>query len=127
MLNVAQAFIVSLGLFSTLMLANRGVGRGELTVGAFIMFNSYNMQVYQPLGFLGTLWRWIRQNMVDVEQILTLLNQDERIQEIKNPMTPDVRGAEIEFRNVTFTYDSKLPAEEQTDVIANLSFKVEAG
>jgi len=39
----------------------------QLTIGGFVMFNSYNIQIYTPLGFLGSLWRWIRQNMVDVE------------------------------------------------------------
>mmetsp|Transcript_14338 Transcript_14338/g.24413 ORF Transcript_14338/g.24413 Transcript_14338/m.24413 type:complete len:327 (-) Transcript_14338:1052-2032(-) len=60
MLNITQSFVIALGLLSTLLLANKFLETGELTVGTFIMFNSYNMQVYQPLGFLGTLWRWIR-------------------------------------------------------------------
>jgi len=109
------------------MLANRYMSTGELTVGSFIMFNQYNMQIYQPLGFLGTLWRWIRQNMVDVEQVLNLLEVDEMIPEDPNPVKSNIKGAEIEFRNVSFTYDSKLAEDEQITVIDGLSFKVEAG
>jgi ATP-binding cassette, subfamily B, heavy metal transporter len=66
-LNISQSFIICVGLGSTLALANYFLINGELTVGGFVMFNSFNIQIYLPLGFLGTLWRWIRQNMVDVE------------------------------------------------------------
>ena len=66
-LNISQAFVISIGLATTLSLANYFLGINELTVGGFVMFNSYNLQIYIPLGFLGTLWRWIRQAMVDVE------------------------------------------------------------
>jgi len=73
------------------------------------------------------MWRWIRQNMVDVEQVLNLLEVDESIQEEEEPMESYIRAGEIEFRNVTFTYDSKLPKEEQTTIIDNLSFKIPSG
>lgn len=66
-LNISQSFVISIGLATTLSLANYFLGINELTVGGFVMFNSYNLQIYIPLGFLGTLWRWIRQAMVDVE------------------------------------------------------------
>ena len=66
-LNISQAFVISIGLATTLSLANYFLGINELTVGGFVMFNSYNLQIYIPLGFLGTLWRWLRQAMVDVE------------------------------------------------------------
>jgi len=56
------------------------------------MFNSYNLQIYAPLGFLGTLWRWIRQNMVDVEQILNMLEINERIPESENPIKAEIKS-----------------------------------
>jgi len=59
-LNIMQALIISIGLCSTLTLANYFVETERLTIGGFVMFNSYNLQIYMPLGFLGTLWRWIR-------------------------------------------------------------------
>lgn len=76
------------------------------------MFNSYNMQIYAPLSFLGTLWRMMRQSMVDVEMVLNLLEVDEKIKEVDNPIDCNIKGGEIEFKNVTFTYDQKLPKEE---------------
>ena len=91
------------------------------------MFNGYNLQIYIPLGFLGTLWRFIRQHMVDVEQVMNLLEVDERIREIENPIPSNVKEGVIEFKNVSFTYDSKLPEEEQRTVIDNISFTVPAG
>ena len=91
------------------------------------MFNSYNIQIYTPLGFLGTLWRWIRQNMVDVEQVLNLLEANERIPEPENPVPSNVTKGQIEFKNVSFTYDQKLAKEDQVTVIDNVSFTIPAG
>ncbi len=73
MLNIVQAFVIAIGLLTTLMLANNFLSRNLINVGTFVMFNSYNNQIYQPLGFLGTLWRFVRQYMIDVEQVLNLL------------------------------------------------------
>jgi ATP-binding cassette subfamily B protein len=109
-LNIVQALVIAVGLCSTLTLANYFFETDRLTVGGFVMFNSYNLQVYMPLGFLGTLWRWIRQNMVDVEQVLNLLEQNERIPEVENPIKADIKQATIEFKDVEFTYDIKLPS-----------------
>ena len=94
-MNVAQSFIISLGVGSTLTMANYFVGAGQLTVGGFVMFNSYNLQIYAPLGFLGALWRFIRQNMVDVEQVLNLMELDTKIPEVARPIKANVRFAEI--------------------------------
>lgn len=65
-----------------------------------------------PLSFIGTLWRWIRQNMVDVEQVLNLLEVDEKIPEVSDPKEANVQKGLIEFKNVSFTYDSKLKTDE---------------
>jgi len=65
--------------------------------------------------------------MVDVEQVLNLLSANEMIKEPSNPIESKIKGAEIEFKDVSFTYDAKLPENEQTIVIDKLSFKVEAG
>ncbi len=91
------------------------------------MLNAYIIQMYMPLNFLGTYWRMIRQAMVDVEQIFDMLEVDERIKECPNPIPFNIQAGEIEFRNVSFTYDDKLPTEEQKMIIENLSFKVPAG
>lgn len=81
-------------------------------VGDFVMINTYILQMYAPLNFLGTFWRFIRQAMVDVEMIFELLEVDDSIKEPRRPLPLSIRGGEIEFRNVTFTYDKKAPIEE---------------
>jgi len=126
-LDISQASFISLGLSGTLLLAYRFLLREEITLGTFIMFNGYNMQIYNPLAFLGYLWRQVRQNMVDVEQVLNLLEQDQRIKEPEDPKDFKVKGGVIEFKDCTFTYDQMLPLDQQVDIIQKLSFKVEAG
>ena len=83
--------------------------------------------MYAPLNFLGTFWRFIRQAMVDVELVFELLDIDDTIKEPIRPLPPSIKGGEIEFKNVFFSYDLKLPKEEKKMIISNLSFKVPAG
>ena len=87
------------------------------------MLNTYILQIYQPLNFLGTMWRWVRQAMVDVEQIFGLLDIDQSIPE---PMYPEALApsvGSIEFRNVSFKYND----EQEGYIIDNISFTVPAG
>jgi ABC-type multidrug transport system fused ATPase/permease subunit len=92
------------------------------------MLNAYILQMYIPLNILGTMWRFIRSAMVDVEMVFELLEVDEKIKDPANPIPPSVRGGEIEFRNVSFTYDKKVKnLSERKMIIENLSFKVPAG
>jgi ABC-type multidrug transport system fused ATPase/permease subunit len=84
--------------------------------------------MYMPLNILGTMWRFIRSAMVDVEMVFELLDIDEKIKDPVNPVVPKVKGGEIEFRNVSFTYDKKAKnLEDKKLIIDNLSFKVPAG
>jgi ABC-type transport system involved in Fe-S cluster assembly fused permease/ATPase subunit len=71
------------------------------------MINTYILQIYAPLNFLGTFWRFIRQSMSDVELVFELLEIDDTIKEPRNPLPPSINGGEIEFRDVSFTYDKK--------------------
>ena len=65
--------------------------------------------------------------MINVEQVLNLLELDEIIQEVKNPIKADIKTPTIEFKNITFTYDSKLEEKERRTILDNLSFTVPAG
>lgn len=91
------------------------------------MINVYLIQMYSPLNMLGTYYRFIRQNMVDVENVFNLIENDDRIPDPEHPVEASITEGEIEFRNVSFTYDKKLPLEERRMIIENLSFKVPAG
>lgn len=99
----------------------------SFNVGDFVMISTYIQQMYAPLNFLGTFWRFIRQSMVDVELVFELLEIDETIKDPAKPICSAIKGGEIEFRNVSFTYDKKLPEENKRMIIKNLSFKVPSG
>ncbi len=99
-----------------------------MQVGDFVMLNAYILQMYIPLNILGTMWRFIRSAMVDVEMVFELLEVDTAIKDPVNPISTVVKGGEIEFRNVCFSYDKKVNnTEERKMIIDNLSFKVPAG
>lgn len=93
----------------------------------FVVFNTYILQIYFPLGFLGTFWRFIRQSWTDIELVLDILAVDQSIKESENPIEANIHSGEIEFKNVSFTYDADKPKEEQRQILYNLSFKVPAG
>lgn len=72
-LNMSQAVIISGGLLTTLMLSYNDILKGAMVISDFIVFNVYILQVYVPLGFLGTFWRFIRQSWTDIELVLDIL------------------------------------------------------
>lgn len=122
-LGLSQATIINIGLLLNLLLANYMITTGQLIIGDFVMLNVYILQIYGPLNFLGTMWRFIRQAMVDVEQIFELLDTDERIYEVPNPENCFIREGEIEFKNVSFNYENKATSKM---VIDDISFTVPA-
>ena len=73
MLNLGQAAIVAIGLAAIMLMAAEGVRAGTMTVGKFVLVNTYLMQLYQPLNFLGFVYREIKQCLVDMEQMFALL------------------------------------------------------
>lgn len=84
--------------------------------------------MYIPLSFLGTMWRFIRQSMVDVELIFELLGVHEHTKNVKEETGNVFQKGEIEFRNVSFSYDKDdVPPEDRKMIIENLSFVVPAG
>ena len=126
-LNMSQAVVIAVGLTATLMLSYNDILNGDMKIGDFIVFNTYILQIYVPLGFLGTFWRFIRQAWTDIELVLDILEQDQAIKEVDDPIKANIHSGEIEFKNVSFSYDEKLPKEEQRQILYNLSFKVPAG
>lgn len=80
--------MLSGGLVTTLLLAYQSIRAGDMDVSDFVVFNTYIIQVYIPLGFLGTFWRFIRQSWTDVELVLDILEQNAAIKEVDNPIVP---------------------------------------
>ena len=104
-LNAGQSFIITTGLVIVMIMAAKGVQAGVLTVGDFVMVNAYMIQITMPLNFLGTVYREIRQALVDMGQMFGLLGQPAEVVDKPSAAPIAVRGGEIVFDNVSFAYD----------------------
>jgi len=104
-LNFGQATIITSGLVIVMVMAARGVQAGALTVGDFVMVNAYMIQITMPLNFLGTVYREIRQALVDMGQMFALLAQPAEVNDKPGAQALRVAGGAVEFDHVTFGYD----------------------
>lgn len=104
-LNFGQSMIITAGLVGVMVLAAVGVQNGTLTVGDFVMVNAYMVQITVPLNFLGTVYREIRQALVDMGQMFGLLEQPAEIQDRDNAADLKVTGGRVTLDNVVFGYD----------------------
>lgn len=121
LLNMGQGAIITAGLIVVMVMAAQGVTAGTLTVGDFVMVNAYMIQITLPLGFLGTVYREIRQALVDMGQMFGLLNQPAEISDRPDATTLKVAGGAVEFDDVMFGYDPERP------ILRGLSFRAEPG
>jgi ATP-binding cassette subfamily B protein len=126
MLNLGQAAIIAAGVSAIMLMAAHGVVNGSMSVGKFVLANTYLIQLYQPLNFLGFAYNTIKQGLVDMEQMFRLLNVDEEVQDRPDAATLAAHLAEgepcsIEFRDVHFGY---TPARE---ILKGVSFTIPAG
>ena len=104
-LNTGQAFIVNAGVVGVMALAALGVMRGEYTVGDFVMVNSYMLQIILPLNFLGTVYREIRQSLLDMGQMFDLLDQPAEVVDRADAKPISVTGGDVVFDDVRFAYE----------------------
>jgi len=104
-LNFGQSLLITCGLVGVMVMAAIGVQNGTLTVGDFVMVNAYMVQITIPLNFLGTVYREIRQALVDMGQMFTLLEQPAEITD--KPDAPDLKvtGGRVTLEDVRFGYD----------------------
>jgi ATP-binding cassette subfamily B protein len=126
MLNLGQAAIIAAGLATIMLLAARGVVSGHMSVGKFVLANTYLIQLYQPLNFLGFAYNTIKQGLVDMEQMFRLLSVDQEVRD--SPAAIQLSGhladgapCSITFEDVHFGY---TPARE---ILKGVSFTVPAG
>ena len=120
LLNVAQTFIIMLGITIMLVMSAYGIKSGDINVGGFVVINAYMFQLYQPLNWLGSVYREIRQALTDMENMFSLL---EVTPDTKGNLEniPQSKGAEIRFENISFDYDIRRT------IIKNISFVVPNG
>jgi len=120
-LNFGQSVLITGGLVAVMVLAAMGVQDGTLTVGDFVMVNAYMIQITMPLNFLGTVYREIRQALVDMGEMFDLLGQPAEIVDKPNAPVLDCTGGEITFENVDFSYESNR------SILHTLNLTVPAG
>ena len=104
-INIGQALIINTAMVIVMLMSVQGVAAGTISVGGFVAVNAYIMQVMMPLNFLGFVYREIRQALVDMSEMFSLLEQPPEVQD--KPEAPPLRvdGGRIEFRDVHFSYD----------------------
>tara|TARA_R110000823_G_scaffold140220_5_gene270202 strand:- start:660 stop:2516 length:1857 start_codon:yes stop_codon:yes gene_type:complete len=105
-LNFGQSLLITCGLVGVMVMAAIGVQKGDLTVGDFVMVNAYMVQITVPLNFLGTVYREIRQALVDMGQMFTLLDQPAEISDKPDAPELQVTGGRVTLDDVRFGYDS---------------------
>ena len=120
-LNFGQAVLITAGLVAVMLLAAIGVQAGELTVGDFVLVNAYMIQITMPLNFLGTVYREIRQALVDMRQMFDLLDEPPEVQDSQNASQLRIAKCRVQFETVSFSYDPERP------ILENVKIDIPAG
>jgi ATP-binding cassette subfamily B protein len=120
-LNAGQAIIFTIGLSAAMVLCAYGIERGTNTVGDFVMINAMMIQLYQPLNFMGLVYREIKQAVIDIEIMFAILSREPEIEDKPAAPALKVRAGAIRFDNVSFAYEAARP------ILKGLSFEVQAG
>ena len=121
MLNAGQALIFTAGLTVCMLIAGQGVVEGRFTLGDFVMINTMLIQLYQPLHLMGTIYRAIRQSLVDLENLFGIFNTRPEIVDKEGAKALEIKKGTISFENISFSYDKARP------IIKQMSFDVPAG
>ena len=120
-LNIIQTIIIMIGIIVMLTMSVFEIRNGTISIGAFIVINAYMLQLYQPLNFLGSVYREIKQSLIDMENMFTLLDEKIESSELKkNSLILDSKIS-ITFNNVSFFYD------KERKILKNISFDVPNG
>ncbi|MFV1876719.1 ABCB family ABC transporter ATP-binding protein/permease [Nioella sp.] len=120
-LNFGQSVIITIGLVIVMVMAAIGVNNGVLTVGDFVMVNAYMIQITMPLNFLGTVYREIRQALVDMGEMFDLLEQPADVVDAPDAGEMSCHKGELIFEDVRFGYEAARP------ILKGLSFAVPPG
>jgi ABC-type transport system involved in Fe-S cluster assembly fused permease/ATPase subunit len=120
-LNTGQAVIFTAGLTATMLMCAIGVRNGTNTVGDFVMVNAMMIQLYQPLNFMGMVYREIKQAVIDIEKMFSVLSRNPEIKDVPGAKPLIVTSGRVRFDDVRFSYDAERP------ILKGLSFEVPAG
>ena len=125
MLNAGQQLIIAVALVAMLWRATQGVIDGRMTLGDLVMINAFMIQLYIPLGFLGVIYREIKQSLTDLDKMFALLEKEREVADAPGAQALVIdeagEGAQVRFENVSFAYDPKRP------ILEGVSFVIPAG
>jgi ATP-binding cassette subfamily B protein len=121
LLNTGQQLIIAAGLVAMLWRATQGVVDGHMTLGDLVMVNAFMIQLYIPLGFLGVLYREIKQSLTDLDKMFTLMEREREIADVPGATALKVNGANVTFSHVNFAYEAARP------ILRDISFEIPAG
>jgi len=120
-LNAGQAAIFSVGLGATMVMCAFGIKDGTNTVGDFVLINAMMIQLYQPLNFMGMVYREIKQALIDIETMFSILSRPAEIKDAPGAPALHVSQGYVRFEDVRFSYDPDRP------ILKGISFDVPAG
>jgi ATP-binding cassette, subfamily B, heavy metal transporter len=120
-LNAGQATIFTIGLAAVMVMCAYGIKDGSKTVGDFVMINAMMIQLYQPLNFMGMVYREIKQAVIDIERMFAILAREPEIEDKPGAKPLAVGRGTIRFENVSFSYDP------DRQILKGISFEVPAG
>tara|TARA_B100001123_G_scaffold343931_1_gene390701 strand:- start:12270 stop:14045 length:1776 start_codon:yes stop_codon:yes gene_type:complete len=118
LLNAGQAIIISIGIIGMMILAAYQIQGGTMSIGDFIIVNTYLIQLAIPLNFIGFVYWQIKQSLVDMENMFTLLSEKTEVKDETNAKDLKIFNASISFQNVSFNYDLRRK------IIKNISFEI---
>jgi ATP-binding cassette subfamily B protein len=118
--NIGQGTIIAFGLMAVMAMAGSDIQKGNLTVGDFVAVNTYLLQLYLPLNFLGWVYRELRQALVDMERMFGLLDEEPGIADKPAAKPIKIDGGEVVFDNVHFAYGDR-------PILKGVSFTVKPG
>jgi len=120
-LNAGQAIIFTGGLTICMVLVVDGIRQGRHTIGDFVLVNAMLLQLYQPLNFMGMVYREIKQAIIDIDQMFDVLDQEPEIADLPGAKPLHISNGEVVFENVRFAYTP------QRTILDGISFTVPAG
>ncbi len=126
LLNLGQALIIAVGLTAIMLMAASDMSAGTMTIGKFVLVNTYLIQLYQPLNFLGMVYMTIKQGLVDMEQMFALLRVEQEVRDKPGAVAltaslGDGPAGEVRFENVRFGY------RPDREILKGVDFVIPAG
>jgi ATP-binding cassette subfamily B protein len=123
LLNTGQQLIIAVALFAMLWRATTGVIEGRMSLGDLVMVNAFMIQLYIPLGFLGVIYREIKQSLTDLDKMFRLIEQEREVADAPDAQALKLPSGEVDvrFENVAFGYDANRP------ILHGVSFHIPAG